>query len=39
MANEFLNPIPNDLNLEDTETARKAVLGYKQFLEQLQNEK
>ncbi len=39
MANEFLNPVPNDLNLEDAETARKAVLGYKQFLEQLQNEK
>lgn len=39
MPNVFLNPVPNDLNLEDAETARKAVLSYKQFLEQLQNEK
>ena len=39
MADEILNPKPNDLNLEDAETARKAALSYKQFLEQLQNEK
>ena len=33
------NPIANDTNIEDAETARKAALSYKQFLEQLQNEK
>ena len=39
MNNGLLNPTPNDLNLEDVVKARQAVLGYKQFLEQLQNEK